>query len=91
MINRFLLTTILAALLAGCPGQWVKVDNDRLVTTNFYKATLPSGWIKIENDSISVDTKDTPDLPKNTLADDEHHNAFPNTVLGASPELLASE
>lgn len=90
MFLRLLLIVLSALLLAGCPGQWVKVE-DRKLESEHYSLELPAHWIKVQLQGKWLVTRDGPSLQKIVIQGADHDSAFPTAKLESSPDLLASE
>lgn len=85
-----LLVSIL--LLAGCAGQWVRVQGQEVTHKGEgYEAQLPADWVKIQLGDTLVVTRDGPSLQKISLRSVPHVNAFEHLEKGANTEQLPSE
>lgn len=86
------LLIIVAASLAGCAGQWTRVDEQALNHKgDHYEVTLPAGWVKVEYGDMLIVTRDGPDLQKITLRGVALDKAFPALEKGADQKQLPSE
>lgn len=86
------LLIVIAASLAGCAGQWTRVDDQAMTHKgDHYQVTLPAGWVKVEYGDMLIVTRDGPDLQKITLRGVPLDKAFPALEKGAQKNQLPSE
>lgn len=89
-LKALLLTT--AIVLAGCAGQWTRVDGEQVThTAESYQVTLPQGWVKVSFGDVLIVTRDGPGLQRIIIRSTNLDKAFDRLEKPATKGQLPSE
>ena len=91
-MKKFLLLMLLTLLLAGCVGEWVKVDDSKILhKTELYRVTLPVDWVSMQVGDTLIVTRDGPNIQKINLRASKHENAFDDIKAKSKADMLPTE
>ena len=83
---------MLAVLLYGCAGGWMKVSSSNSVYQGaHYTVSMPTGWMRIESEGKLLLAKDGPDLQRILIQYRGHDEAFEELERQSSAAMLPSE
>jgi hypothetical protein len=83
---------LLPLLLAGCPGEWIKVDDSRqLHKAERYTLSLPLDWVTLADGDVLTVTRDGPNIQRIRVQASMHEDAFDSIERKSEKGMLPSE
>jgi len=91
-MKKFLAPILLTLLLTGCVGEWVMIDNSKVLhKTDLYRVSLPVNWVSMQVGDTLIVTQDGPNIQKIILRVSKHEDAFDDIKAKSKADMLPTE